>query len=134
MIRSILALPMAALLAATPALAAPAPADGQPLAITLTNRGIFPARIGLAAGKAYSLRFFNKSDRKHDFAVKSFFADARIQGRDLPKLDDGRVSLEPGQRTTIRLLAPRNPGGRYEFSSTQLRDANSGLKGNIFIR
>ncbi|SFS00570.1 cupredoxin domain-containing protein [Sphingomonas jatrophae] len=125
-----------ALAAATPTLAAPSPNfnRGTPIAVTVTNDRFIPDRINLRRGRAYAITIRNASDRRHNFSAPDFFGLARVAPRDGRLVSDNKVDLRPGQRATIRIIAPDTPNAVYRFRSTNLLDAAEKLKGNIYVR
>ena len=113
---------------------APAFTTGAPIRITMTNDGFVPARITLRNGADYVLQIRNRSDRAHNFSAPPFFKYARVAPRDSAWVANNRVELKPGERATLHIVAPDTPGARYDFRSTRIEDAASGMKGEIFVR
>jgi FtsP/CotA-like multicopper oxidase with cupredoxin domain len=126
---------LAALLAA-PATAAPQRNwnRGTPITITVNNDRFIPDRITLRRGQPYVLTIRNASNRKHNFAARQFFGFARVAPRDSGWVTDNKVDLAPGQRATLRIVAPDTPNAVYDFRSTNLLDAAEKLKGTIYVR
>lgn len=125
-----------AALAAAPAIAQPAPNwnRGTPVAITVDNDRFTPSRITLRAGRPYTLTIRNRSDRKHNFAAKTFFGLARVAPQDSGWVTDNKVDLAPGQTARLRIIAPDTPNAVYDYRSTNLLDAAEKLKGKIYVR
>jgi len=119
---------------AAPAAAAPAFPMGPTIQIAMTDHGYVPRTITLRAGRPYTLRFVNRSERGHDFTANAFLGQARVSPRDGYLLRHNKVDLDPGQSATLRIVAPQVHGARFEFHSQHLTDAASDLKGDIYVR
>lgn len=126
-----------AVVVASPAGAAPRRTNwsaGAPVNITVNNDRFIPDRLTLARGRQYVLRIRNVSNRKHNFAAKTFFKYARVAPRDAAWVADNAVSLAPGQSATLHIFAPTTPNAVYEFRSTLLGDSVENMKGKIYVR
>ena len=98
--------------------------------VLLTSYDIMPEVIRLQAGQPVRLRFVNNSNQTHDFSAKRFFAKAKMRRRDGSALQDGRISVGPGQDRTIALVPVR---GRYKVRSGNLFRRVMGMKGTIIV-
>ncbi len=109
--RPTLLLGAAALLAAAPASAQPAPGQLVPapvLVINLQSYSYAPTPIHLAAGRPVTLRFVNRAGKSHDFTAREFFRSARIlSGR----VASGEIDLRSGQSASVTLVPA---AGRYK--------------------
>ena len=63
--------------------------------------GFAPSPIHLAAGKAVTLSFVNRSGSSHDFTAPGFFQHARITAGAAP---DGEIELKPHETKSITLV------------------------------
>lgn len=132
---------MKAVVCAALILAAPAAAQipdwskAERISIVMTSQGYQPGRIILRRGAPYVLSVTNRSDKGHNLTQKAFFNLARIAPSDRHWVQDGQIVLKSGERAVVRFQAPTTrPGGRYEFSSTTLGDADSVYTGSFVMR
>lgn len=116
-------------LALTPATAiAQGPVAAPVRTVDLQSYSYAPTPIQLAAGKAVTLQFVNRSGSGHDFTAKEFFAAARIvSGR----VHDGEVELRPGQAKTVTLIPA---AGTYKVHCGHPFHSMLGMKSTIIVR
>lgn len=124
----------AALLATPLAAQTPNWSRGAPVTITVTNDRFMPDRLTLRSGRSYILRLRNTSTRTHNFSAPTLFKYARVSPADRRWIVNDAISLAPGARATVHLIAPDTPNARYDFRSTRLGDAAEKMKGAILIR
>ena len=98
--------------------------------VLLSSYDIEPEVIRLEAGQPVRLRLVNNSNQTHDFLAKRFFARAKLRRRDGGALENGRISVGPGQSRTIAVVpAP----GRYKVRSGNLFRRLMGMSGTIIV-
>lgn len=86
---------------------AAAPVAAPVQVINLNSYAYAPTPIRLAAGRAVTLQFVNRSGKGHDFTARRFFSSSRILAG---RVDSGEVELGGGQSASVTLIpAP----GRY---------------------
>jgi plastocyanin len=116
--------------AAAIALALPAPAAPQPVAvqrIDVANYTFAPRPIRLAAGRPVTLTFVNRSGSGHDFTARAFFASARILAGAAP---GGEIDL-PGHATRSVTLIPR--AGSYQAHCSHFLHKQMGMQDLILV-
>lgn len=91
-----------------------------------------PPVIEMASGEAVRLELVNDLLATRSFHAPRFFAAAQLPEADRAKIRSGAVRLRPGERVTVRFVAPAP--GRYELRSGRLLQAALGLRGEIRVR
>lgn len=120
------------------ALAAAAPATppdwgtAREVEVQLSAFAFRPPRIDLQSGEAVRLELVNDLLATRSFHAGRFFAAAVVPEVDRPKLRGGAVRLRPGERMTIRFVAPAP--GRYAVRSGRIVQAALGMRGEIVVR
>ena len=124
---------LAALLIATPVLAAPAInwAKARPIGIEIAGNHFTPNRIVLKRGQAYRLRVHNGGRGKHDLDSPPFFDNATIAAADRANLREGAIPLRGGETRVVRLI-PRQRG-IFKFRSDVFGDSAMGLTGEFVV-
>ncbi|HEV2569408.1 MAG TPA: cupredoxin domain-containing protein [Sphingomonas sp.] len=118
------------------AAAAAAPPDwgtAREVEVRLSSFAFTPPRIELNRGEAVRLELVNDLHATRSFHAPRFFAVADMPSADRSKVRDGSVRLRPGQRTTVRLVAPPSPG-TYRLRSGRILQAALGMTGAIVVR
>jgi FtsP/CotA-like multicopper oxidase with cupredoxin domain len=115
--------------------AAPPPPDwgtAREVEVRLSSFAFTPPRIQLRAGEPVRLELVNDLLASRSFHAPGFFSAAQVLPADRPRLSGGTVRLKPGERRTIRLVAPAR--GRYSLRSGRLLQAALGMRGLIVVR
>jgi plastocyanin len=118
---------LAAIAALSLALGAPGAAQRPGQTIIVWSFGFSPNPIQLAAGRAVTLTFVNRSGSSHDFVAKSFFANARITAGDA---GEGEVDLPP-HATRVITLIPR--AGTYHAHCSHFFHKQLGMSDTIAV-
>ncbi|MBI3675008.1 MAG: cupredoxin domain-containing protein [Proteobacteria bacterium] len=103
----------------------------QTVEVTLTNYAFSPQSLHLRRGMPYRLHFVNNGSKSHNFDSDKFFAAVTIVPEDRAKVTDGKVELEEGQSTDVRLI-PVTPG-TYPVSCSHFLHAMLGMRGEAVI-
>jgi uncharacterized cupredoxin-like copper-binding protein len=117
------------------ALSSPLPAqDSAPAIVTveLSSFKFVPEMVELEHDKPYVLRLVNISGGGHNFAAKGFFAAARVDPADQPKVRGGRVEVGGGEQVDIHLTAPAP--GTYKLRCSHFLHTPFGMTGQIVVR
>lgn len=125
--KQLLALPLFALMALSPAPAA-SPAVVQ---VTMTNFSFSPSALQLQAGAPVVLRLRNDAGGGHNFAAPAFFRAARIDPGSAGLIRDGRVEV-PSHGVVNVALVPA--AGQYPVKCTHTLHAAFGMRGSITVR
>ncbi len=107
---------------------APAPS----VEIDLWNFKLDPDAVTLKAGQPYVLHLVNKSDARHNFEAKAFFAAAQVAPEDKAVVGQGTIDLAGNSSRDVHLVAPA--AGDYEAHCTHFMHAALGMKGKILVR
>jgi uncharacterized cupredoxin-like copper-binding protein len=99
--------------------------------ITLSNYAFTPQALHLKHGMPYRLHFVNSGSKSHNFDSETFFAAVTIVPEDKSKVVDGKVELEEGQSTDVRVV-PITPG-TYSVSCSHFLHAMLGMRGEAVI-
>lgn len=128
----LLLLSFAALLAAAPAVAQPAPEwrTAPEAEILLHPFRYEPRVIRLAAGQPVKLHFVNNGRAPLSFSATAFFRAARIRDRDAHLVERGHIRLAPGERRTVALVPA---AGRYPAYSVSLFNRLRGMSAEIIV-
>ena len=107
---------------------AASPPVGAPVkTIDLYSYGYSPKPIRLAAGRAVTLHFVNRSGKGHDFTAREFFAASRIlSGR----VRNGEVDLAGGRSASVTLIPAR---GTYKVHCGHFMHKQLGMRGRIIV-
>lgn len=100
--------------------------------VRLSGFAFTPPSIELRAGEAVRLELVNDLLASRSFHAAGFFSAAQVLPADQPRLSRGAVRLRPGERRTIRLVAPAP--GTYPLRSGRLLQAALGMRGRIVVR
>lgn len=114
--------------------AAPLPDWGtaRDVEVRLSSFAFTPPRIELRAGEPVRLELVNDLLATRSFHAPRFFTAAQVLPADRPRLSGGALHLRPGERRTIRLVAP--VAGKYHLRSGRLIQAALGMRGTIVVR
>lgn len=115
--------------------AADAPPDwgtARDVEVRLSGFAFTPPSIELRAGEPVRLELVNDLLASRSFHAPGFFSAAQVLPADRPRLTSGAVRLKPGERRTIRLVAP--VPGTYRLRSGRLLQAALGMTGTIVVR
>jgi len=123
-----------ALLALTSSARAAPPDWGtaREIEVRLSSFAYTPGKIELDRGEPVRLVLINDQKGSRSFGARRFFAAAQVAPSDQSRVRGGVVRLRPGERTSVRLVAP-GPG-RYPLRSSGLAQAALGLTGEIVVR
>lgn len=110
-----------ALLSTSPVMAA------ERVEIVLANFSFTPSQIHLHKGQPYLLHFVNQGSGGHNFAAKSFFDAAKIDGAAPAK---GVIELKKGESQDVSLVPA---AGRYKVKCTHFLHSGFGMKGEIVV-
>ena len=130
--RSIPALLIPVMFAASSAAAQAPAAVPASVEVDVWNFKVDPDAITLRAGSPYVLHLVNRSDSRHDFTAKAFFAAATVAPGDRASVVDGKVDLAPNQSRDVHLVAPAV--GSYEARCSRFLHAHLGMKATILVR
>jgi len=114
--------------------AAPPPDWGtaRDVEVRLSSFAFTPPRIELRAGEPVRLELVNDMLASRSFHAPRFFTSAQVLPADRARLSGGAVRLKPGERRSIRLVAPAP--GNYQLRSGRLLQAALGMRGTIVVR
>jgi plastocyanin len=101
------------------------------LDIAMSNYAFTPAKLDLASGSDYELRFTNTSGSGHDFTAPEFFSAVTIAPEDRAKVSDGEVEVDAGQTVDVRVTA--NKPGTYKFRCGHFLHTTFGMTGTAVI-
>jgi plastocyanin len=118
------------ILAAAPALAAPAPVKPQIVPVRMQDRTFRPQVIRMKGGVPTRIVLTNRDRTAHDFYAPDFFNAARINGRGVGALDKNRLTVRSGETRAITVI-PRP--GHYDLKSSKALDVASGMQGQILV-
>ena len=118
---------LAALTALPLALSAPLSAQPPGQTIYVWSFNFSPRPIQLAAGRAVTLTFVNRSGSAHDFVAHTFFGTSRIIAGDA---SEGEIDLPPHATKSITLV-PRL--GTYHAHCSHFLHAQMGMTNQIIV-
>lgn len=95
--------------------------------VMVWSYGFSPQPLRLAADKAVTLEFVNRSNSSHDFTARRFFETAAIK---TGTVHDGKVELGPRETKSITLV-PR--AGIYEAHCSHLFHKQMGMSEQIEV-
>ena len=118
------------------ALAAIAPATGQPPRQTVTqvvleNFKFEPSTLQLRAGQPTVLHLLNTSGGAHSFSAPEFFAAARVAPASQPLVHEGMIHVPKHSAVDITLTPA---AGQYKLKCTHTFHALFGMIGGIVVR
>lgn len=112
-----------------------APADwgtARTVEVRLSSFAFTPPIIELRSGEPVQLELVNDLLGSRSFHAARFFTQATVPDADRSRIKGGAVRLEPGERLTLRLVAP--PPGSYALRSGRVLQAALGMRGEIVVR
>lgn len=123
-----------ALLALTSSARAAPPDWGaaREIEVRLSSFAFTPPRIELERGEPVRIELVNDMRAGRSFHAPRFFAAADVLAADRARVRGGTIRLRPGERTSVRLVAPR--AGTYRLRSGRLLQAALGMTGEIVVR
>ena len=121
-----------ALLAVAAAVAPPDWGTAREVEVRLSSFAFTPPRIELNRGEAVRLELVNDLRSTRSFHAPRFFSQAQMPAAEQRRVQAGSVRLKPGERLSLRLVAP-GPGV-YRLRSGRLLQTALGMTGEIVIR
>ena len=118
---------VAAAVALSLALVAPAAAQPARQTIVVWSFGFSPQPIQLAAGRPVTLVFQNRSSGSHDFTAETFFGASRIIAGSAP---EGEIELRGNETKSITLI-PR--AGVYKAHCSHFMHSMLGMTDRIIV-
>jgi len=106
--------------------------NAETVTITLSSFAFTPETIELEHGQPYRLVFVNTSSGGHNFIARDFFHSAQIPSEDRAWIDNGRIEIEGGERTQIRVMITEP--GRYDVHCSHFMHSVFGMTGSIVVR
>ena len=110
------------------AAAAPQMSSAPVQTIDLQSFAYAPSPIVLAADKAITLHFVNRSGKGHDFTAPQFFKAARILSG---TVQDGAIDLPGGQSASVTLIPA---AGTYPAHCSRPFHKLMGMRTTITVR
>jgi plastocyanin len=126
--KSLFALPLAAVAAALPA---EAPQHPTTVAVTMSNFKFEPNALQLRAGVPTVLHMVNTAGGGHNFTAPQFFAAARVAAASQPLIHGGTVEVPKHSAVDIELVPA---AGQYPLKCSHTLHSTFGMKGTIFVR
>jgi plastocyanin len=124
--KHLLAVPLFALAALSPAQAAP-----PVVQVTMTNFSFAPSALQLQAGVPIVLRLRNDAGGGQNFAAPAFFRAARVEPASAGLIREGRVEVPAHSAVNIALVPA---AGQYPVKCTHTLHSAFGMKGRITVR
>lgn len=100
--------------------------------LRLSSFAFTPPRIELRSGEAVRLELVNDLMAGRSFHAPRFLSQASMPPADQARVRGGTVRLRPGERLTLRVVAPAP--GTYRLRSGRLLQAALGMTGEIVVR